>query len=162
MGANLGNPIDQCKQALCNIRLLPKTEVVRSSSFYLSEPLKSPQMHNQPVPSYINTVCQLKTELSAEDLLEGLLTIEKKMGRVRREKWASRVIDLDLLFYGNQVMTSDSLTLPHPQMQNRNFVLEPLCEIAHDWYHPVYNKTIRELAAIAPAQLRLHKLATSS
>lgn len=117
-------------------------------------------MQNQPVPSYINAVCQLKTDLSAKDLLECLLTIEKKMGRVRREKWASRVIDLDLLFYGNRVMTSATLTLPHPQMQNRNFVLEPLCEIAPDWYHPVYNKTIRELASKLPSRLQLHKLAS--
>jgi len=83
--------------------------------------------------------------LSPHDLLGTLLNTEKEMGRVRKEKWGPRLIDLDLLFYDNLILNSQGLILPHPEIPNRRFVLTPLCDIAEDLLHPTLKKTVKDL-----------------
>lgn len=96
-------------------------------------------------PNFLNGACEVETEHSPEELLKVLLAIELEMGRVRKRRWGERNIDLDLLFYEDEVRSSEFLTLPHPDMQNRDFVLVPMNEIAPDKFHPRLKKTIAEL-----------------
>ncbi|MEO6849230.1 MAG: 2-amino-4-hydroxy-6-hydroxymethyldihydropteridine diphosphokinase [Mucilaginibacter sp.] len=96
-------------------------------------------------PDYLNQVVQLKTALSPHDLLQKILDIELLLGRVRHEKWGPRTIDIDILFYGQQIINEPALVIPHPELQNRRFTLDPLCEIAPDLIHPVLKKTIFQL-----------------
>ena len=98
-------------------------------------------------PSFINAVVKVETELSAQKLLGLLLGIEQDMGRVRKRHWGERNIDLDLLLYDDLVIKEEKLVLPHPDMQNRIFVLAPLAEIAGAVMHPVFHITINEMLA---------------
>jgi 2-amino-4-hydroxy-6-hydroxymethyldihydropteridine diphosphokinase len=91
-------------------------------------------------PDYLNMVVELKTELSAQTILDKILAIEQVMGRVREEKWGSRIIDIDILYYNDAIINEPGLHLPHPQLHNRRFALEPLAEIAPDFIHPVLKK----------------------
>ena len=93
-------------------------------------------------PSFINAAVKIETELAAHDLLRLLLAIELKMGRVRKRHWGERNIDLDLILYDDKIMKDKDLIVPHPDMQNRLFVLSPLAEIAGDVVHPVFKITI--------------------
>ena len=85
---------------------------------------------------FVNAAALLETTLDPESLLKGFLTIEQGLGRVRRERWGPRTIDLDLLFYGGVTRADEALTLPHPRLHERRFVLAPLAEVAPDWVHP--------------------------
>ncbi|HTD41244.1 MAG TPA: 2-amino-4-hydroxy-6-hydroxymethyldihydropteridine diphosphokinase [Mucilaginibacter sp.] len=96
-------------------------------------------------PSYLNQVVQIKTRFPAEQVLGKILNIENLMGRVREEKWGSRIIDIDILFYGLDIIASHGLTVPHPELQKRMFTLAPLSEIAPDLEHPILKKSIFEL-----------------
>ena len=117
-------------------------EVRAVSSFYDTEPVGYLEQ-----PQFLNGALVLETELDPVALLRGLLGVERGMGRERVGAVAKgpRVIDLDLLLYGDRVLWSEELTLPHPEMQERRFVLEPLAEIAPQWVHPVLGVTVREL-----------------
>ena len=98
-------------------------------------------------PQFLNAVCKVHTNLEPVALLRTLLATELAMGRVRLRHWGERNIDLDLLLYENVVMQTPELTLPHPDMQNRDFVLLPLLDIAPELVHPLLHKTVREMAA---------------
>jgi 2-amino-4-hydroxy-6-hydroxymethyldihydropteridine diphosphokinase len=122
-------------------------EVRAVSSFYDTEPVGFLEQ-----PRFLNGALLLETELEPVALMRGLLGVERAMGRIRggREREGAvakgpRVIDLDLLLYGDLVVETEELTLPHPEMQERRFVLEPLAEIAPDWVHPVLRMTVRNL-----------------
>jgi 2-amino-4-hydroxy-6-hydroxymethyldihydropteridine diphosphokinase len=117
-------------------------EVRAVSSFYDTDPVGYLEQ-----PRFLNGAMLLETKLEPVALLRGLLAVERAMGRERVGAIAKgpRVIDLDLLLYGNVVMATEELTLPHPEMQVRRFVLEPLVEIAREWVHPVLGKTVGEL-----------------
>jgi len=98
-------------------------------------------------PAFLNQAISISTSLTALEVLEKALSIEQKLGRVRKDKWGERLIDIDLILFGNEVINiEDKLQIPHPQMQNRNFVMLPLKEIAADIVHPVLQKTIFQIA----------------
>ena len=96
-------------------------------------------------PDYLNQVVVIQTDLLPLVLLQDLLRIEQVMGRTREEKWGARIIDIDILFYGDDVINEVGLNVPHPELHNRRFTLEPLFELAPEMVHPVLNKKIKQL-----------------
>ena len=124
LGANLGDPEQAIRDAIERIRALG--EVTAVSSIHVTAPVGGPPGQ----PDYRNAVLALRTTIPPEELLDHLLAIERDMGRVRRERWGPRIIDLDLLTYGDRIINTPTLTLPHPRMNEPAFVLEPLAEIA--------------------------------
>jgi 2-amino-4-hydroxy-6-hydroxymethyldihydropteridine diphosphokinase len=96
-------------------------------------------------PPFLNAVVEIETSLGSHALLQRLLEIERRLGRERRQKWEPRVIDLDIVLFGDQIISSRDLVIPHPLMHERRFVLEPLCEIAPDVVHPVLQMTAKGL-----------------
>lgn len=127
LGSNLCDPALQITNALCALAEIPKTTVLQYSSLYQSEPVG---YDNQP--DFINAAAEIETDLTPESLLTALLDIEQTFGRERPFPNAPRILDLDLLLYDNIVQKTDFLTLPHPRMHLRGFVLLPLAEIAPD------------------------------
>ena len=139
LGSNLGDKEANLRQALK--MLLVKGLQIRSvSSFFKTEPYGETDQ-----PEFINADTCVKTYLAPEKLLKLLMDTELEMGRVRLRHWGERNIDLDLLLYDDLIYYSEKLVLPHPDMQNRLFVLQPLSEIAADKIHPVYKKSIQNL-----------------
>ena len=138
IGSNLGDKIGNCKIAIEEIAAFAK--IVKISSCYETEPLGY-----EDQPNFINCAAEICTDLPPHDLLTKLNKIEDKLGRVRLEKWGPRTIDLDIIFYGEQVIKDDNLVIPHPRAHLRRFVLEPICEIAPEFIHPEYNLSIYEL-----------------
>ncbi|KJY80049.1 2-amino-4-hydroxy-6-hydroxymethyldihydropteridine diphosphokinase [Vibrio nigripulchritudo] len=126
VGSNLSDPVTQALQGIEALKSIPNTEFVRASSLYSSTPM-GPQ--NQP--DYINAVVEIKTSLTPLELLDSTQKIELEQGRVRKdERWGPRTLDLDIVLYGNEVIDSERLTVPHYGMKVREFVLYPLAEIA--------------------------------
>lgn len=125
LGSNLNDPVKQVQNALQRISNIPKTQVVAASRLHETVPLGP-----QDQPNYINQVIAVETELTAHALLHELLSIEMSMGRVRGVRWGARIIDCDILLYGNEMIATNALTVPHPEMTKRAFVLLPLWEIA--------------------------------
>ena len=126
IGSNLDDPVAQVKDAMEELDMLPDTILAQRSSLYSNKP-----MGPQDQPDYINAVVRLDTLLSAKELLQHMIRIEELAGRVRDgEKWGPRVLDLDLLLYGNNRIDTADLTVPHPGMHERDFVIVPLAEIA--------------------------------
>lgn len=131
LGANLGDPVVQVTRALAALAELDDTRVVRTSSLYRTAPIGHADQ-----PEYINAVALLETGLAPRALLDGLQGIERAAGRERSFRNAPRVLDLDLLLYGDQVIEAPGLVVPHPRMHERAFVLAPLVEIAPDTVVP--------------------------
>jgi 2-amino-4-hydroxy-6-hydroxymethyldihydropteridine diphosphokinase len=126
LGSNLSEPIEQVKNAIKAIENITRSTVISVSSLYLSKP-----MGPQDQDDYINAVLCLETSLSAIELLDALQTIENEFGRVRKEnRWGARILDLDIILFGNQVINSERLIIPHYGMTEREFVLIPLAEIS--------------------------------
>ena len=146
LGSNLGDKEANLRKAL---ELLQErsVEVVKTSSFICTEPYGVTDQ-----PQFLNSVCEVRTSLEPLELLHTLLDIEQEMGRVRLRHWGERNIDLDLLLYEDVVMDTPQLKLPHPDMQNRDFVLLPLAEIASELVHPTLQKTISELVICLSAK----------
>jgi 2-amino-4-hydroxy-6-hydroxymethyldihydropteridine diphosphokinase len=124
LGANLGDPVAAVKSALASLDRLPGTRVTRVSSIYRTAPVDASG------PDFINAVAELSTELTPHALLASLQALEQAAGRTRPWRNAPRTLDLDLLMHGDAVLSDPVLTLPHPRMQERAFVLVPLAEIA--------------------------------
>lgn len=126
IGSNLSDPVSQAKVAIEALKTLPMSELLACSSLYSSTP-----MGPQDQPDYINAVAKISTELTPLELLDCTQTIELEQGRVRKdERWGPRTLDLDIILYGNEVIDSERLTVPHYGMKQREFVLYPLMEIA--------------------------------
>jgi len=137
LGSNLGERESMIRSALDDLARLPSTTLVRASSLYDTEPVGDTDQ-----PGFLNAVAQLETGLSARQLLWNLLLIERRLGRVRTRHWGPRVIDLDLLLYGNEVLDQPDLTVPHPELIRRSFVLVPLVELDPLVVHPVTGETM--------------------
>jgi 2-amino-4-hydroxy-6-hydroxymethyldihydropteridine diphosphokinase len=140
LGANLDDPAAQLRRALEGLAVLEEVEVQQVSSFYLNPPLGPPEQ-----PWYVNAVAQVRTRLTAEELLRALRHLEAALGRVRGERWGPRVIDLDLLLYNGEISDTPDLVLPHPEMHRRAFVLAPLAEIAPEAWHPGLKRSAAQL-----------------
>jgi 2-amino-4-hydroxy-6-hydroxymethyldihydropteridine diphosphokinase len=146
LGSNLSNPIQQIQQALQELATITSIQLIKSSSLYLSKPYGP--IHNQP--DFVNAVVEIATKLNAHELLLTLNTLEQQHQRQRERRWGPRTLDLDILLYSNQIIQTDALTIPHPEMHKRNFVVYPLAEIAPQLILPS-GKTIQELMQSCPA-----------
>jgi 2-amino-4-hydroxy-6-hydroxymethyldihydropteridine diphosphokinase len=141
LGANLGNREHNIHSALSQIKQTPGISIVQVSSL-----LENPAVGGPPnSPPFLNAAAELKTTLGSHALLHRLLEIERHIGRVHRERWEPRPIDLDLLLYGDHIISSQELVVPHPLMHERRFVLQPLGEIAPEAVHPILQMTIAGL-----------------
>jgi 2-amino-4-hydroxy-6-hydroxymethyldihydropteridine diphosphokinase len=144
IGGNLGNMSENLRSARERMAATCGT-MLRCSSVY-----QTAAWGKTDQPDFLNQALLLHTHLEPENLLRELLSIEIDMGRERLEKYGPRIIDIDILFYDDRIINTEFLTLPHPQLQNRRFVLEPLAEIAGDFRHPILHKTIKELLGDCP------------
>lgn len=149
LGSNLGNRAAMLVAAEAEIQKLPGVTITRRSRVRETPALLPPD-DPRPQPSYLNAVVELVSELSPPELLAALKAIEVKLGRTEATKWAPRLIDLDLLLYGDVVIDEPALQLPHPGIATRRFVLEPLAELAPDLKHPVLKLPIAALLDNAP------------
>jgi 2-amino-4-hydroxy-6-hydroxymethyldihydropteridine diphosphokinase len=127
LGGNVGDPIATVRLALHELETLAQTRVLRASRLY-----RTPAWGMAAQPDFINAVALVDTGLPARDLLEGLLGIERRFGRERRERWGPRVLDLDVLLYGECIIDEPGLHVPHPHLHERAFALLPLLEIDPD------------------------------
>jgi 2-amino-4-hydroxy-6-hydroxymethyldihydropteridine diphosphokinase len=157
IGSNLGDRKENHRDAIGRIEKLPATRIVKASSLYESEP------HGDARTWFVNAVIEVETEVSADELLKRLKAIEKVMGRKRAKgkRWGSRIIDLDILLYNNEVINKRMLKVPHKELPNRRFVLVPLCELAPQIIHPGLNMSISELLATTKDKKKVHLLPRS-
>ncbi len=151
LGSNLGDRAANLQAAIERLGALG--EVVAFSSFYETEPVVVTEQ-----PWFLNCAVKLDTEKMPRQLLAGILALEWQMGRRRNQPKGPRTIDIDIVLFGNSVLTTAELVIPHPAMQERRFVLEPLSEIAPDLRHPTLHRTIRELRDALPPGQTVRKL----
>ena len=172
-----GTPALTINEAISRLQI-PSLLILKTSHYY-----ESPAFPAGSGPNFVNAVVAMQSEMRATDLLAHLHRIEEEMGRERHKRWAARTIDLDLIAYGQNVLPDhatfdlwrgldleaqmarapDGLVLPHPRMQDRAFVLRPLCDVAPDWQHPVLGRSAAQLLAACPqadndALIRLSEL----
>ena len=141
IGSNLGDPYENCIRAVEVIRGHPFCEIKALSPFYRTEPVGI-----EGGNWFINAVLSVNTSLSSTELIEMLLNIEKEMGRSRSGlRWESRIIDLDILLIENEIINDKNLTVPHPRMHTRRFVMAPMADIAPELIHPVQGKSMADI-----------------
>jgi 2-amino-4-hydroxy-6-hydroxymethyldihydropteridine diphosphokinase len=141
LGANLGNREGNIHRALAELQAAGDIRVIKVSGL-----IENPAVGGPPnSPAFLNGAAEIETSLAPEQLLDRLLEAERKLGRVRESKWEPRLIDLDLLLYDGQVIQAARLSVPHPLMHQRRFVLAPLAQIAPTVVHPLQKKTVQEL-----------------
>lgn len=139
LGSNQGESLSILENALLKLTQTPKIKIISRSSWYSTVAVGPPQ------PDYLNGCIILNVDLSPYALLETLLEVEQQFGRIRRQKWGPRTLDLDLLLYGDLILKTSKLQIPHPRMKERAFVLIPLAEIASDWIDPITGLSIADL-----------------
>ena len=146
LGSNLGDTAANLNAAIAGLRTLG--DVAAVSSFYETEPVELTAQ-----PWFLNCAIKLDTEKMPKQLMSGILDLEQDMGRRRQQKKGPRIIDIDILLFGSSIIETKGLTIPHPAMHQRRFVLEPLAEISPEVRHPVFKRTVRELRdALPPGQ----------
>jgi len=154
VGSNLGNPAANCREAIRAIATDKRNQIVARSPFYRTEPVGVKEQD-----WFVNRVVAVETELNPFEFMDFLMNIERQMGRERRERWGPRIIDLDLLFYGDRVLSKAGLQIPHPRLHERRFVLVPLQDIAPYLKHPLLAKTISQILSELPAGEKVYPLA---
>lgn len=151
LGSNLGDRNDNLQQAIKYIWSF--SEIVKISSVYETAPWGVTDQ-----PAFYNQVLEIKTATDPKSLLNEILKIEQLIGRVRKEKWGARIIDIDILYYGNKMLNQKDLIIPHPGIAERRFTLDPLTEIAPDFIHPINKKTNQEMLELLDDQLSVKRL----
>src|SRR5437773_4735146 len=151
-GGNVGKRLENLQQV---IELLEKYcgRILQRSSVYETEAWGKTDQ-----PNFLNQVLEIETEMKPESLMDEILKIEQLMGRIRNEKYGPRIIDIDILFFNKEIITRPGLVIPHPELQNRRFVLIPLAELAPQFEHPVLKKSISELLKDCPDKLNVNKI----
>ncbi len=152
LGGNLGDRVEN----LVTARSLIETElgkIIKASSVYETAAWGITEQ-----PEFLNQVLLVKTNLPAKKVMQIILSIENKMGRIRSQKNASRIIDIDILFFNDEIINQPNLTIPHPEIQNRRFVLVPLNEIASGLIHPVFKQSIKNLLSTTNDKLEVKPL----
>jgi 2-amino-4-hydroxy-6-hydroxymethyldihydropteridine diphosphokinase len=137
IGANMGNPAAACREALSKLAEIPGSRFLRASPLYRTEPVGP-----QEQAWFINAAAEIRTDLSPRQLFLALKEIEQRMGRTAGTRWGPRVIDLDLLLYGQSIVREEGLVIPHPELHRRRFVLVPLAGLASYTVHPAFGITI--------------------
>jgi 2-amino-4-hydroxy-6-hydroxymethyldihydropteridine diphosphokinase len=135
LGTNLGDRNTNLQQAISELevkigKILTQSKIYQTAAWGITDQ-----------PDFLNQVLHIETKLKPQKVLEIILSIEKKMGRVRLQKWGARLIDIDILYYGMKIINETDLIIPHPFLQERMFTLKPLAEIAPNFIHPVFNKS---------------------
>jgi 2-amino-4-hydroxy-6-hydroxymethyldihydropteridine diphosphokinase len=156
LGSNLGNRLQNLQQAK---QVLEKNRctILQQSSIYETE-----AWGNKRQDLFYNEVMEVETPLSAEQLMNTILRIENLMGRVRKEKWEPRLIDIDILFFNDEIIDKNHLTIPHPHLDQRKFVLVPLNEILPEHFHPILKKTVSQLLQQVDDLLEVKKIGRAS
>jgi 2-amino-4-hydroxy-6-hydroxymethyldihydropteridine diphosphokinase len=152
LGSNIGERISYIEKALAEIIKIENTKITRSSSIYETEPWGISEQED-----YLNSAVEIETSLEPEVLLKKLKSIEKIIGRTESKRWSEREIDIDILFFGNEIIENEFMKVPHPQIESRKFVLIPMNEIAPDLIHPVFKKTVSELLKETKDNLKVNK-----
>jgi 2-amino-4-hydroxy-6-hydroxymethyldihydropteridine diphosphokinase len=152
IGGNEGDREQRLKEARTQIAAAAGP-IRNTSSLYETAPWGNPHQG-----WFLNQALRLETGLDATDLMKTLLAIEEKMGRKRTEKYGARSIDIDMLFFNDAIINEPGLTIPHPEIPNRRFVLVPMDEIAASYVHPVYDRTIRELLGTCTDPLQVKRI----
>jgi 2-amino-4-hydroxy-6-hydroxymethyldihydropteridine diphosphokinase len=150
IGSNMEMPADRCRDAVKRLSTVTGVRVLRCSSLYRTEPVGPPDQ-----AWFINAVAEIRTPLTPSELFAALKEIEQQMGRMEGPKWGPRIIDLDILLYGQEVVQEEDLVIPHPELHRRRFVLEPLCELASYAIHPAFNVSVRGLIGRLADQARV-------
>jgi 2-amino-4-hydroxy-6-hydroxymethyldihydropteridine diphosphokinase len=153
LGSNLGDRAANLREAIQ--KLSGMGNVVATSSLYETEPIELTAQ-----PWFLNCAVKLDTEKMPRQLISAILSLEQSMGRQRKQKKGPRIIDIDILLFGSSVIEIPSLTVPHPKLHERRFVLEPLAEIAPDARHPVFKRSMRELRDALPPGQTVKRLAS--
>ena len=148
LGSNLGNRLANLKQAIASIASF--STILQQSNIY-----QTAAWGNTDQADFLNQAIEIQTQHTAENLMHALLAIESQMGRVRLQKWEPRIIDLDIIFYESAIHTTDFIQIPHPEMQNRAFVLKPLLDLIPNFEHPILKQTISQLWEKCPDQLEV-------
>lgn len=138
LGSNMGDREGNLQKALMELEVIGTVRKV--SGFHVTKPFGKTDQ-----PDFLNAAVEFETELLPEELMLRLNGIEQKLGRVRKVRWGPRTIDIDIIFYGFSVYNRDGIVIPHPEVQNRDFVLKPLADICPEFVHPVFYKTIRQM-----------------
>ena len=154
LGSNLGDRAQNLRTAIEKLGAIG--QVVATSSFYETEPVDVTAQ-----PWFLNCAVKFDTEKMPRQLIAAILNLEQEMGRQRKQQKAPRIIDIDILLFGSSIIQVPTLTIPHPHMHERRFVLEPLAEIAGEARHPVFKRTVRELRDALPPGQAARKLPNS-